>query len=133
MKAKAPQPALVGDVALAALALQPESSGPSAFVDGPSSNGTSGSATLSDVPEDASVHPGIGSWVQPVVGAHVSVVQGSPSSQLSQRVHEVAPGLDAYAPGGHGVQTVSASGAHAEDAYVPGGQTLHGRHEPPSR
>jgi len=84
----------------------------------------------SGAPEE---QPGTGAWVQPAVAEHVSLVHASPSSQLSQLVQALAPGAGAYVPEGQAVQAVSADAEHAAAAYVPGSQTVHALHVPPSR
>lgn len=116
-------------------ALQPESPAPAPALDSPpSSIGTPGSEEP-DVPEEPAgpPQPGMGACVQPAVVEHVSVVHASPSSQLPQLVHALAPGVDAYVPGAHGVQTVSDAGVHADEAWAPAGQTAHALHVPSSR
>lgn len=66
-------------------------------LDVPPSRGALGEPDVPEEPEepDEPPHSAIGVCVQPVVGEQVSVVHGSPSSQLPQLLQVAAPGSDA--------------------------------------
>jgi hypothetical protein len=87
-------------------------------------------------------------WTQPVVASQRSSVHGSPSSQVPQLSHDVAPAAE-YAPVGHALQAVapgaanvpaaqgshvaSAVAEHAVFAMVPAWQTVHALQRPPAK
>jgi hypothetical protein len=134
--------ALEDAVLLSGIGVVPASRGAKA-----STPAASGGIPLS--PEPASTtQPGTVVWTQPDVGSHVSVVQGSASSQAPQLAHAVAPAAAEkvpsghathiepsleYVPAPHGAQVGGAVGVHAEVAASPAGQPPHAAHVPPPR